>query len=783
MNIVRASRWLLGLLSLVLAVWSFDVVGRQWLQTYQPPPGITELTIVHWGTGVEEQTVAKLVEGFERAHPEIHIRRICTSDPGQMESKVETMFGAGTPPDVFYLPADTLPEMQTGHLLMPLQPFIDKERAAGTARWIDDFYPILIDCFRYDGQKSGTGMLYGIPKDFTTMVMYVNLDLFKRAGLRVPYDGWSWDEYETDIAKIGKLKSPDGHRIYGSVMDTWSQVLRNVLWTFGGDYFGKDFHDIALDSPQAQKALEMICRQRFVQGTQYVPAGADEDETSAFLNGHIGIYGPVGRWITMTYRQIRGFEWDVVPVPYGTQHASALLAVSWSMSAFTKHPDEAWTFIKYMCGPEGQAGSARLGIGIPAGRTVAESNVFLDGRLPAHTHLFLDAMKYGRIPLVPPQTQFDRIVQDRINNAIQLDQESPLQAAKEVREQWLALLDSPLNGSFPTMRWGWAVSATGALLAAVGVVLALRMRRQKIGALDSAQERAGWVFIAPWVVGFFFLTLGPVLLSLLLSACKWSGMTPLGTSEFVGTANYQQLLGDAAYRKSVTVTCYYVLMAVPLGQLAALLVALLMNNRVRGIHTFRTIFYVPSVIAGVALATIWLTVIFNNEYGLLAAVLQPIWGLWHSQPPDWFGRDAATWALPGFVLMSLWGVGSGMIIYLAGLKGIPVSLYEAATIDGAGIWRRLVSVTLPMLSPLIFYNVIMGLIGSFQMFTQAFVMPVVPGNNTLFYVVNMYRNAFEYHQMGYACAMAWVLFVIVVVLTAIIFRTSRNIVYYEGLRA
>jgi multiple sugar transport system permease protein len=269
-------------------------------------------------------------------------------------------------------------------------------------------------------------------------------------------------------------------------------------------------------------------------------------------------------------------------------------------------------------------------------------------------------------------------------------------------------------------------------------------------------------------------------------------MTPMTNASFIGSANFRQLFAyDATFLQSLKVTAYYVILAVPVLQIAALLMALAMNLQLRGITIFRTICFVPSVISGVAIAVIWLH-LFNDSYGPVNQLLRPILAPLHLRPPNWFGvdvsvnppiNDAARWAVPGLVIMGLWGVGGGMIIYLAGLKGIPTSLYEAATIDGAGAMRRFWNVTLPMLSPLIFYNLVMGIIGSFQIFTQAYVMTGPgPDNATLFYVLNLYRQAFVFHNMGYASAMAWVLFVIVLVLTIVIFRASRNLVYYEGLK-
>jgi multiple sugar transport system permease protein len=273
--------------------------------------------------------------------------------------------------------------------------------------------------------------------------------------------------------------------------------------------------------------------------------------------------------------------------------------------------------------------------------------------------------------------------------------------------------------------------------------------------------------------------------SFLLSFTKWNGMSPMGSALGVGTANYQQLFArDAKFAQSLKVTVTFVLLAVPFTQLAALGVAVLMNVRVRGIAAYRTIFFLPSlVVASVVGAVLWRQM-YNNEYGLLNTALRPMLSWFGTTPPDWLGVDARRWAIPAFVLMSVWGVGGAMILYLAGLKGIPTSLYEAATIDGAGRLRQFWNVTLPMLSPLIFYNVVMGIIGSFQVFVQAMVMTDGgPNDLTLFYVLNLYRQAFLFHNMGYASALAWVLFGILLGLTILVFRGSKNLVYYEGLKS
>jgi len=273
-----------------------------------------------------------------------------------------------------------------------------------------------------------------------------------------------------------------------------------------------------------------------------------------------------------------------------------------------------------------------------------------------------------------------------------------------------------------------------------------------------------------------------MVVSLLLALTRWTSMQPLDSAQFVGLTNFTHLFTrDASFMKSLWVTFYYAALAVPILQIAAVLVAVLMNQSVRGIAIFRTIYFVPSVVSGVALATLWV-MIFDPDKGVLNRMLNAVLGPLGLSAPDWFGTDAEVFAIPAFVMMALWGVGAGMVIYLAGLKGIPASLYEAARIDGAGKIKQFFNITLPMLSPLIFFNLVMGLIGSFQVFTQVYVMTEGgPGNATLVYVLKLYLEAFEYHKMGYASAMAWILFLVLLGLTLLVVRSSKKWVHYEGL--
>lgn len=293
------------------------------------------------------------------------------------------------------------------------------------------------------------------------------------------------------------------------------------------------------------------------------------------------------------------------------------------------------------------------------------------------------------------------------------------------------------------------------------------------------EAREGYLFAAPWLVGFLVFTLGPMVVSLLMAFTEWDGITPITRLRWVGTGNFERIAGDPLFHKALWTTGYYVAFAVPLGTLNALGLALLLNQEVKGQAVFRTLFYLPSVVSGVATSMMWLW-LFNPSFGPINYLLGRL-GVPPDSQPGWL-TDAA-WALPAFVLMAMWGVGNAMLIYLAGLQGVPVHLYEAADLDGGNAWTRFRHVTLPMLTPTILFNVIMGVIGSFQTFTQAFIMTQGgPKNATLFYVLYLYQKAFQQFQMGYASAMAWILFLVIMSLTLLLLRSSRRWVYYEGER-
>ncbi len=282
----------------------------------------------------------------------------------------------------------------------------------------------------------------------------------------------------------------------------------------------------------------------------------------------------------------------------------------------------------------------------------------------------------------------------------------------------------------------------------------------------------GWLYASPWIAGFLLFTVGPMLAAAFLSLSDWNLLTP---PRFVGLANFRQLItADPLLWQSLKVTSIFAVVAVLLSVAIGMFLALLLNAPIRGLRWYRTGFYLPSVLSGVAVALLW-SWLFSPDLGLLNYALDKV-GI---HGPDWLGQPG--WALPALIIMHLWGVGSGAVIYLAGLQGIPTELYEAAQMDGAGVWRRFRSVTLPLMTPVLFFQVVVGIIGALQTFTQAYVMTSGgPNNATLFFVLYLYQNAFQYFRMGYAAALAWVLFAYILALTIVVFRSSSFWVYYEG---
>ena len=295
------------------------------------------------------------------------------------------------------------------------------------------------------------------------------------------------------------------------------------------------------------------------------------------------------------------------------------------------------------------------------------------------------------------------------------------------------------------------------------------------GLMARKEQRAAYLFLSPWLIGLAVFWLIPIVASLLLSFSEWNIIT---SPHWLGLENYREMLfDDRTFWLSIRVTLKYMVLSVPLYLVCGLLLSLLLNLKIRGINLFRTIFFLPAVLSGVAVAVLWVALL-NPDVGAVNSVLR---GLGISDPPRWL--DSPTWAVPSVVLVGLWGIGGGAIIYLAGLQNISAQLYEAALLDGAGPLQRFRYVTLPMLTPTLLFVLIFSLIDAFQVFDIAYILSRGGqgglGDSLQFYLINLWNEAFVNGRYGYASALSWVMVLIAAAVILVIFRTSGRWVYYE----
>lgn len=307
------------------------------------------------------------------------------------------------------------------------------------------------------------------------------------------------------------------------------------------------------------------------------------------------------------------------------------------------------------------------------------------------------------------------------------------------------------------------------VLAPAALVASVRTRRRS---LEFRENLDGWLFASPWIIGFVLFTAGPMIASLGLAFTEYNLLSP---PRWVGLANFRRaLFDDPMVLHSLKITTTYAVVAIPLSTVVGFVLAMLLNTKIRGLSFYRTIFYLPAILSGVAVSLLWRW-LFNPDFGLLNHLLARV-GI---TGPAWLADP--TWALPALIVMSLWNVGVGIVIYLAGLQGIPTELYEAARVDGANWWRQIANVTIPMMTPIIFFQLIIGIIQALQVFTQAYIMTQGgPQDATRFFMLYLYEHGFQFYNMGYASALAWILFIYILGLTLLVVRSSARWVHYES---
>jgi len=687
------------------------------------------------------------------------------------------------PPDVMGLDISTLASYEDQGVIRDIQDFFDEDVAAGRLD-PDDYFPIGLEALRLNGR------LYGLPKGFTPYVIYYNRDLFDRAGLPYPQAGWTWEDLRRAARAITRDEDGDGRPdVYGLGHSHWLQGLAPWIWQNGGRILNERRTRCVIDEPKAVEALQFL-KDLMAEGVaipDQLAAGIKTGTSTIalFEQGRLGMYGPVGWWMVFYFAKVdpEKVRWDVAPLPVrrkGAPPATAIAETAYSVSARTRHPRVAYELVKFLSGDKVQRAFMQIGVDVPVLESVAALPEFRHRESPPRsTRVFIDSLAHARVmPTTREFQELDAIAKSRLEKVVVLGTADAKPACEEVAREINRVMErNRRREANPPPRLDWGVAAVALALAiALGGAIFWRARGRLASPLARREERAFLGLVSPWLVGFLLLFLGPILASLVLSFSDWSALVPLDEARFVGVANYREMLAnDPDFLKSVKVTLLYAAVSVPFGLTLALGLALLLNLKLRGMAVYRTIFYLPVIVSGVAVAILWRWLL-DDRTGLLNAALRAVGVV---DPPGWFMSE--TWALPAFILLSLWMAGGPMIIFLAGLQSIDERLYEAARIDGAGRLRRFWHITLPSLSPVILFNLVMSIIGSFQVFTQAYIITLGgPNNATLFLVLDIYNQAFRFHRMGYASAMAWFLFVLVLGLTLIVLRTARHWTHAEG---
>lgn len=804
-TLANSDPWLLGLVVLLLAGAG---ACRLFMRQADPlPKDKIVLTVAKAGSKRDRDELRELISAFTAKHPDIYPQVIASN----LERKADTMIAAGTPPDVVFLGCDRVNSFIESGALLDLTPFVEADpelRAAlfgGPNGEPPDFYGPCVQPLMRDGK------LYVLPVNYTPFLIFYSKDLFDKYHVPYPDENWDWDglrERALALTRDRHGRRPDQPDFdknnvvtYGFHYAKWQHGPETFIRQNGGRLVNEEGTQVVADDPKTVAALQFlydlkhkyhVCPPGLVPRNQNIDMG----------KGTLGmmLYGVF--MIPRLREDAPNLAWDVAPPPRGPagRRASVVFTNTWAIPKGCKDPHAAFQLLKFLVSLEGMKISGKYQTFLPARRSLLRETFYADLRREGRN---ADALThdvdhgYGGPPFTTRQHYMD--VYDAINDqletllALQNPPYDPREACERMTREGNSILHRDRTVRAST-KFGLFAAGVAALPGIYLLARFLFRRRAALSPLARSEERWGYLLVSPWIAGFLLFSAGPILASLLLSFAQWQSLSNFTRSEFVGLENYRIALGgeDPKFWPAMWVTFRYALVAVPLGLVAGLALALLMNQRVRGITIFRTLYYVPAVLPAVATAVLWYH-LFDAHHGWVNWILEFVnvggWlqvvaaNMGETFPFVWTESPRLVPWL--FVLLSLWTVGGGMIIYLAGLQNIPTELYEAAEIDGAGRWRKVRHVTLPMLSSVIFFNLVMGLIGALQVFGVAFVLfdtHTGPADSALFYGLHLFREAFFKYRLGYASALAWILFAIILALTALVMKSSPLWVHYEAVR-
>ncbi|MDX2065061.1 MAG: extracellular solute-binding protein [Fimbriimonadaceae bacterium] len=766
-----------------------------------------KLRFVCWDGNESSEVLKQELKRFEAKYPHIQVK-FERGDHAQYFEKILTQYAAGVAPDVVMMDPANFQRFSKRGALYPLEELYHHTPGFD----IKAYYPSIVAAHSYKGK------LYVLPRDIAPIsLIYYNKRMFREAGLPEPDGSWTYDlkirpelgnkDFLNVVQKFQK-KNENGKVVQWGFAPAWAELLIDqVVFGQGARYVDnpEDPTKVLFDDPRIIKAFQWYADMTLKE--KLFPSSFDQQGTNVrqmFTQQKIAMFQS-GVWEVPQLRvevpspDKGGFEWDIAMAPAfadGTR-AYPTGGSGYAVMKSTPHPKEAWLLAEWMAGEPGMLAMARAGIAQPAIKRLALQEPWIPGpntppdqRIPTNRIITDTSEPY--VVFAPTGILFPEVnnMARQPAGTIYTGDAKAAEVLPKSNQLAQARLDT-LRKELDLPPFNWPVAVGFGTVIALALIAWIYWPELKVKRTmrQKRENRAAYLFIMPWLLGIIFFTAGPMILSLLMSFSEWDIITP---ARYRGVGNYVEAATiDPTFWKSLQVTLVYTIVSVPAGIIVSLGLAMLLNTKVRGIALWRTCYYIPAMASPIAASLIWLK-LFQPEGGLMNTLLLGADGtggipivrqmlssvIGPNGQINWLQNEST--ALFSLILMSIFGAGGGMVILLAALQGVPQYYYEAATLDGAGPGKRFRNVTLPMISPAIFFSMITGFIGSFQVFTQAFQMTQGgPNNATMFFMLHAYNNAFRLLRMGYSSALAWVLFFVVLVFT-VIQLYGNKFVYYEG---
>jgi multiple sugar transport system permease protein len=820
----------------VVSLWT-------WRSSRETEPGGRQ-HIVFWSNGSMGEDIYGVLDSFEKLHPEYRVTAATATarDLVGDAQRLLSAIAGGVPPDLVFFDRFAIGEWASKRALEDLTPYLQGQDPADPNR-IDftQYYPWAVDeaSYRPPGSTEPT-RVYGVPMSADIRLLFSNLDLLRQEGIvdahGDPKPPTTWEELRAAAKRLNRYRVPgdmtSGLTRLGFAPNYGNSYLYMFAFQSGGSLLSADGLKVTMSSPKVVRAL------RFMTDVYDDLGGAAQANAlqQSFQGGPLDpfIRGQVammihGDWYLETlgdWKPEMSFSLTPAPMPED-ELANGRHPITWAggwalvIPTTAQHKKGAFELIQYLRSwdvvhrladstRERKHNEGRMYLPrIDANRVFTE-RLFREGigENPSVPKNFKSAFAALESMLgdtlirpVSPIGQllwgqhiraYDAGVNHRYREEAQRTGGDEIEIAlSRMQEPAQHQLDE-LTRPEPPHVVGWtpyAILYCVAIVVLLGAIVVVTKKRRSHG-YRMREVSAAMFFASPWFLGFAVLTGGPILFSIVLSFARYDVLTD---ARYVGLANYGEVLRDPVFLKSLLNTAFMML-RIPLVMAAGLAIAMLLNSGVRGIGGYRTGIYLPAIMPVVATSLLWVW-IMNPSQGFLNEALRWCFDTAPARAFEWvvnrftstpFRLEAPLWlqdprfSKPALIVMNLWTAGGSMIIWLAGLQSIPRQLYEAASIDGAGAWRRFWHVTIPMLSPYILFNLIMGIIGTLQIFTEAYIMTEGgPVDSTLFYAYYLFKQAFQFFRMGYASALAWILFVVVLGLTLLQLGLSKRWVHYD----